>query len=127
MPEQRDVTALTLTNEQCELVRAIIGEAYNLITQGESSMQLRQPSAQRIYETAYELLGEPCPLGAALPLDGDQWTRETFERAYGDAMQWRDWQTCERMIEERESESWWPAEKARIDAIPDPPGAGWKE
>jgi hypothetical protein len=45
-----------------EDVKTIIGAAYNLITQGESPMQRRQPSAQTIYETAYKMLGEPCPL-----------------------------------------------------------------
>ena len=47
------------------LARQIIGEAYSLITQGESPTQLRQPSARRIYDLAYQMLGEPNPLAAA--------------------------------------------------------------
>jgi len=58
---------------------------------------------------------------------GDQYTLASWNQAYGDAMQWRDWQTCEIMLVERESESWWPAERERVKALPDPPGAGWSE
>jgi hypothetical protein len=57
----------------------------------------------------------------------DRYTLASWNRAYDEAMQWRDWQTCEQMLKERESESWWPAERARVEALPDPPGAGWSE
>lgn len=39
----------------------------------------------------------------------DRWTEETWDRAYSDAMSWRDWQSCEILIAEREDESWWRA------------------
>jgi hypothetical protein len=33
--------------------------------------------------------------------------RAEWERAYDDAMAWRDWQTCEILIEEREQADWY--------------------
>ena len=30
-----------------------------------------------------------------------------WNRAYEDAMQWRDWLTCEILIDEREQADWW--------------------
>ena len=30
-----------------------------------------------------------------------------WERAYDEAMQWRDWMTCEILIEERGQADWW--------------------
>jgi len=58
---------------------------------------------------------------------GDLHTLESWTREFDEAMRWRDWQTCERLCVERELESWWAAERARLDALPDPPGAGWQE
>lgn len=34
-------------------------------------------------------------------------TRREWERAYDDAMQWRDWQTCEQLLAERERAPWY--------------------
>ncbi len=39
-----------------EALREIVGESYNLITQGESPTQRRQPSAARIYDVARAFL-----------------------------------------------------------------------
>jgi hypothetical protein len=39
-------------------LRENVGEAYNLITQGESPMARRQPSAQRIYDRSKEALAQ---------------------------------------------------------------------
>jgi hypothetical protein len=39
-------------------LRENVGEAYNLITQGESPTQRRQPSAQRIYDSSKEALAQ---------------------------------------------------------------------
>ena len=50
-------------------------------------------------------------MGKADPLDDPE--RE-WNRAYEDAMQWRDWQTCEILIEEREQADWWK-ERERED------------
>ena len=41
-----------------EALRENVGEAYNLITQGESPTQRRQPSAQRIYDRSKEALAQ---------------------------------------------------------------------
>jgi hypothetical protein len=35
-----------------------------------------------------------------------------WERAYDEAMQWRDWQTCEYLIDEREQADWYTPEEA---------------
>lgn len=40
-------------------------------------------------------------------MNDDIWTEATWNRAYDDAMQWRDWQMCDILLEERECESWW--------------------
>lgn len=30
-----------------------------------------------------------------------------WEQAYSEAMRWRDWQTCDILLEERETAEWW--------------------
>jgi hypothetical protein len=40
--------------------------------------------------------------------------REEWERAYDEAMQWRDWQTCEILIDEREMAEWWLQDADRL-------------
>lgn len=35
-----------------------------------------------------------------------------WERAYGDAMAWRDWQSCEILLDERETADWYLESKA---------------
>ena len=73
------------------------------------------PSAEleNLVEAAQLINSEGVEILDAAPRPSDQWTPKTFDRAYGDAMAWGDWQTCEQMIAEREGESWWPAEKER--------------
>lgn len=39
-----------------------------------------------------------------------------WNRAYDDAMQWRDWQTCEILIDEREQADWWKERDRDEDA-----------
>lgn len=46
----------------------------------------------------------------------DGWTETDWEIAYAEAMQWRDWQTCDILIEERERQSWWPAAREALGA-----------
>jgi ABC-type taurine transport system substrate-binding protein len=54
-----------LVAAQVEVLRSIVGESYSLLTQAESSTQLRGPTARRIYDTATAALaglrevGEP--------------------------------------------------------------------
>ena len=56
---QCDQLALQAENERLrEALRENVGEAYNLITQGESPTQRRQPSAQRIYDRSKEALAQ---------------------------------------------------------------------
>lgn len=43
---------------------------------------------------------------AATPSPQEEW-----ERAYDEAMQWRDWQTCEILIDEREQADWYTPEE----------------
>jgi hypothetical protein len=40
--------------------------------------------------------------------------REEWERAYDEAMRWRDWQTCEILIDERETAEWWTQDADRL-------------
>lgn len=35
-------------------------------------------------------------------------SRDEWEREYDDAVQCRDWQTCDQLLAEREGLSWWP-------------------
>ena len=54
-----DYPALLAENSRLrEALRENVGEAYNLITQGESPTQRRQPSAQRIYDLSREALAQ---------------------------------------------------------------------
>jgi hypothetical protein len=54
-----DYPALQAENGRLrEALRDNVGEAYNLITQGESPTQRRQPSAQRIYDRSKQALAE---------------------------------------------------------------------
>ena len=46
-----------------ETLRLNVGDAYGLLTQGESPTQLRQPAAQRIYDRSKAALAEGAPDG----------------------------------------------------------------
>ena len=46
------------------------------------------------------------PLDDSAAVDLEK-ARAEWERAYDDAMAWRDWQSCEILIEEREQAEWW--------------------
>ena len=39
-----------------------------------------------------------------------------WERAYDEAVQWRDWQTCEILLDEREQADWWKERDCDEDA-----------
>lgn len=34
-------------------------------------------------------------------------SEQAWERAYDEAMQWRDWQSCDQLLEERDQSDWY--------------------
>lgn len=63
-----------LTAENAALrddLREIVRESYNLITQGESPTQRRQPSAQKIYDLARAALGSTTPAYSSAALESE--------------------------------------------------------
>jgi len=69
---------------------------------GEGSATLTPAECKRLLKKIES------PYFRFVPEKKDSWTCETWNRAYDDAMAWRDWQSCEVLLDERGRESWWP-------------------